>query len=343
MKIGLEVSSLIYPISGIQIHIKNLLKALPTVGPENEYHKIGTLVTYLYSRIPDLSPFWFKKFDILHGFDGFLPRTCFSRLKSVTIHDVLFLKNETFYSPEARRGLLRKLKWVLERTDIVIVPSEATRNDLAMIFPKEKIYNVSSGYSSVFRPLNTEEISLFKKKKRLEAYILFVGIIQERKNIRGLIESFFILKTKFPGMKLVLVSNHLGFGGEKILTAIENSKNDIILITNADEEEIVRFYNGASVFVFPSFGEGFGFPVLEAMACGTPVVTSHLSSLPEVGGDAVTYCNPCDPQDTANKMSSLLENENLRKEMREKGLNRAKQFSWEKTAEKLLNVWKENI
>ena len=106
-------------------------------------------------------------------------------------------------------------------------------------------------------------------------------------------------------------------------------------------EELVKIYNQSKIFLFPSFYEGFGLPVLEAISCGTPVICSNVSSLPEVGGDAVIYCNPYDVDDIKNKIELVLNDENLQTEMIQKGLNRSKLFSWEKSAQGHIKIFKE--
>ncbi len=124
------------------------------------------------------------------------------------------------------------------------------------------------------------------------------------------------------------------------LVRAKQNKN-ILFKNNVANEELVKFYSESKLFVFPSFYEGFGLPVLEAMVCGAPVITSNVSSLPEVGGDAVVYCNPYDIEDIKNKIEMVLGDEQLQQKMIEKGLKRAKQFTWEKAAKEHMKLFEE--
>ena len=122
---------------------------------------------------------------------------------------------------------------------------------------------------------------------------------------------------------------------------VEKNQESIHYLGFISDKELAKVYNLASLFVFPSFYEGFGLPPLEAMACGTPVVCSNASSLPEVGGDAVLYCNPHDTDDIKDKIAMVLQDKELQKEMIDKGLQQAKKFSWEKSAQEHKRVFSE--
>ena len=166
--------------------------------------------------------------------------------------------------------------------------------------------------------------------------------MNKRKNFKSVLKAFKELDIDY---KLIMVGN---FGenfiiDEETKTIIKQAEksNKIEFRKNVSDEELIKLYNQSKLFIYPSFYEGFGLPPLEAMACGTPVITSNVSSLPEVGGDAVMYCNPYDVEDIKNKIEMVLNDEKLQQEMIQKGLQRVKKFTWEKSAKKHLEVFEE--
>ena len=183
---------------------------------------------------------------------------------------------------------------------------------------------------------------MFTKYSITGSFILFVGNISPRKNILALLQAFNKLKKRGIKHKLVIAGkkdqryeqvlktlNELNLGGEVIFTGY------------VPEEDLPKLYNAADLFVYPSLYEGFGLPILEAMACGTPVVASNVSSLPEVAGDAGLLVNPQDVDALTNAMYKVLTDDKLKESLIDKGLERAKFFSWEKTARETLEVYKE--
>lgn len=172
-----------------------------------------------------------------------------------------------------------------------------------------------------------------------EKFILFVGSIEPRKNLKRLLLAYDALDNTIKNeYKLVLVGL-TGWKNEEIFDLINKNKQNIYYLGYIDDENLAKIYNKADLFVFPSIYEGFGLPVLEAMACGTPVLTSDCSSLPEVGGDAVEYCDPYNMEEITYKMTKILENEKMRENMRNKGLLRVKKFTWGKTAAKHMELF----
>jgi glycosyltransferase involved in cell wall biosynthesis len=181
---------------------------------------------------------------------------------------------------------------------------------------------------------------LKKKFGITKPYILFVGTIQPRKNIAKLIEAFAKLKTE--NLELIIVGKK-GWLWEEILAAPEKFKvaDRVKFLDFVGDENLPSLYKNALCFVLPSLYEGFGLPVLEAMKLGCPVVISNVSSLPEVGGDAALYFDPQSVSDMAEKLNVVINDKGLRIKMIEKGYNQVKQFSWEKTARKTLEVLQE--
>lgn len=340
MKIGLEISSLAFPLSGIQVYIRNFLKALLDTDRENEYLLTAKLNRIKKIKENNIEAFWFKQYDIFHGFDGFIPRFVFAKLKSAVVHDIIPFTAPRFVSSSTRRNFERKIYKLLKRADILITPSEYTRMALSSYFQVGRMFVIYEACPENYRKLKNEEIIEFKKRLGIDDYLLYVGVINARKNVDGLIKSFLVVKSRFKKLKLIIISSYIGFQSEKVLELIEKNQDSIIFLQNVPENDLIYFYNSATLFVFPSFAEGFGLPVLEAMACGVPVVTSNTSALPEVGGEAVEYVDPNNVDDIAMKIIQLLENEERRAKLRTAGLIRAKNFSWEKSAKELLEIWR---
>jgi glycosyltransferase involved in cell wall biosynthesis len=172
---------------------------------------------------------------------------------------------------------------------------------------------------------------------------LFVSTIEPRKNIIALISAFNQLKQKHKIDQHLILIGQKGWKYEKIFAEIERSpwKDHIHHLNYLSDEEVALFYSKADVFVYPSHYEGFGLPVLEAMTLGAPVVTSHTSSLPEVAGDAALLIDPNDASHLAEAMLRVISDSQLRQELIEKGKNRSKLFSWEKTAQATLQVYRD--
>jgi glycosyltransferase involved in cell wall biosynthesis len=340
VKIGLEISSLSYPLSGIQVYIKNFLTAILNVDRENKYLFTAKLMKLKKIEEYKTSPFWFRKYDVFHGFDGFIPHFISAKLRSAVVHDVIPLTEPVFVSESTVKNFEKKIKRLLNRADILIAPSEYTKKALSFFFPSKRIHVIYEAPSKCFARIADESICEFKKRLGLNNFILYVGVLNARKNVNGLINAFNIVRRKFKDLQMVIVSSYSGYGGEKTLELINRGHNQgILFLKNVTEKDLVFFYNSAIIFAFPSFAEGFGLPVLEAMACGTPVVTSNTSALPEVGGDAVEYVDPYDVNDIAMKIIELLDDEKKREKLKEAGVKRASSFSWEKSAMELKSIW----
>ncbi|MEN4017617.1 MAG: glycosyltransferase family 1 protein [Methanobacterium sp.] len=240
----------------------------------------------------------------------------------------------------------------MKKADRIITISNHTKYDLIKetnISP-DKVETIYLGVDEQFRELPQKEVENVKKKYKLpEKFILYVGSEQSRKNLPVLIKAFKKLLETFnlQNIKLVKVGRPQIKESQrkKIFNLIDklNLQKHIIFIEYVPEEDIASIYNAADIFVFPSFYEGFGLPPLEAMACGTPVITSNVTSLPEVVGDAGIMINPHNIDGLANKMYELLTNDGLKDDLRKKGLNRAKLFSWDKTAHETFKIYEDII
>lgn len=254
----------------------------------------------------------------------------------VTIHDLGFLKNPELYHPLERIFHELSHRWYAQRANKIIVPSLATKADLEHYYPhtKNKIQVIYHGYSKIdFHPSTKFEQEEIKEKFDLpENFILYVGRLELKKNIPRLIEAYKSLpENNWP---LVLAGRWGNYGRqeiEKLLTP--EYKDKIILLGYVSQKHYSQLLGAASLFVFPSKFEGFGIPILEAMACGTPVLCSNLPVLKEVAANAAMYFDPNDVTDLRNKLMQFMKNPELKILYKHQGLKRVQNFSWEKTAQ----------
>lgn len=245
------------------------------------------------------------------------------------------------------RLLTKLIKIAIYRARLILTISENSKNDLISYFnlPDHLVRVTHLSVAKNFRVIdNTAHLNDFKVRHSLpDNYILFVGSIEPRKNLIGLINAFDKIKTKIKH-KLVIVGGK-GWLNSEIYAAIQEKKleSKVIFTGYVSDEELVAIYNLADVFVYPSFYEGFGIPPLEAMACGTPVITSNTSSLPEVVGEGGIMLDPSDTRAWASSICRVLRDESLRSKMVLNGLLQAKKFSWERTARETLKVFEEVV
>jgi len=268
--------------------------------------------------------------------------------KIITIHDLSFLRYKEFFS--FKRNLWHKfinLKKTLKKFDHIVAISENTKRDLIELcqIPEEKIKVIYSGLDSNYRMFlpgeKSDKLSKIREKYSLsEKFILFLGTIEPRKNIGGLIRAYALLRDKNPELsdfKLVLAGAK-GWRVKEILGEYYSCKykKDIIFLDYVDKEDKVYLYNLASLFVFPSFYEGFGFPPLEAMACGVPVVSSNVSSLAEVINNSGILVAPNNISELAKAMSLILQDKQMKHELIRRGLYNVERFSWKDCANNYL-------
>ncbi|MBU1895262.1 glycosyltransferase family 4 protein [Patescibacteria group bacterium] len=280
----------------------------------------------------------------------FVPAHVFSIIhpkKTVmTVHDVAAVKFpesynwfERWYSVWSARVALKKLWRIIVPTNFVAteLKKQETRNKKQ----KDNIFAVHHGYDKRYKKIEDEAkiVDVLEKYGIKKPFIMTIGRIEEKKNTKRIVEAFDELRIKNYELRLVLVGKP-GHGYEKVQATIGQSefKDDIITPGWVDEEDLSYLINSAEVFVFPSLYEGFGIPVLEAMACGTPVVASKGSSLEEVGGEAVLYVDPKSVENIAETIKQLIDNKELREEKIKLGFERVKEFSWKKCAEKTLKI-----
>jgi glycosyltransferase involved in cell wall biosynthesis len=263
-------------------------------------------------------------------------------IKRVTvIHDLTPIRFPKFHPWHSQLLQRLFLPGVLRRADLIITNSNNTRDDVLQYSPqaKNKTEFIHLGKDEIFRPLT--DPTVLEKFGVRQPYFLFVGTIEPRKNLLVLLLAFELFKKAKPDSKhqLVIVGGK-GWKSKKFHQALERSpyKNDIVLPGYVPREQLPVFYSMAEIFIYPSFYEGFGFPVLEAMACGTAVITSNVSSLPEVGGGAALYFDPNNVDALLEKILLQTENNALKTELQKKSLIQAQKFSWELFSSELINL-----
>lgn len=352
-----------YRSAGITSYIFNLLRHLPETATGMEYTVFLSEKRYRgapglrlqVSRLPTSRPAvrilweqallpWVARregIDLLHNmaFVGPLAGGC---PFVVTVHDLSFL-----FFPHSFRSLRRSYLRIFARMSVhrarrVIAVSESTKRDLVEIYDisPAKIDVVYNGVDARYQPLPADQVVAFRQQQGLpERFILFVGTLEPRKNIVSLIDAYARLPKERP--PLVLVGGKGWFYNE-IFGRVEalGLTREVRFAGFVPAEDLPLWYNAADLFVYPSLYEGFGLPPLEAMACGTAVITSTASSLPEVVGQAGKLANPTDTEALAAAMAQVLGSRQLQQEMETAGLAQAAGFSWEETARKTVDSYR---
>lgn len=366
MRIGIDARIVHYARGGISNYVLHLLEALLPLDVDTDYY-------ILHSRKdhspplpgPNLYPVacWTPshhrlerwalgvevarlRLDLLHTTD-FIPPALGYRRSVITVHDLNFLYYPQFLTAESRRYYNQQIEWAVRRTDHILADSHATQCDLIsrLGVSSEKVTVVHLAADPAFRPLPETEARQIVARYGLEpGYVLFVGTLEPRKNLPGLLRAYrLLLDAQVTTSPLVLVGGK-GWLYDEVFECIETlylNEKVRLLDDVSDDADLPALYNAAGVLAMPSFYEGFGLPVLEAMACGTPVVAADRASLPEVAGEAGMLVNPDDLDDIARALARVLTDEPLRARMRELGLAQAARFTWEHTAQATLAVYRE--
>jgi glycosyltransferase involved in cell wall biosynthesis len=261
----------------------------------------------------------------------------------LTVHDLIYHLFPEHHKPLNYWFLNRAMPLFVQRARAVIAVSESTRQDLIRHYsiPPDKITVVHEAAAPHFRPASPEAIATVRARHGLpEGFILTVGTIEPRKNLSRLLDALQCLRQRGLDTRLVVVGSR-GWLYEGFFRRLEELQlGDAVLLPGyVPDADLPAVYSAARVFVLPSLYEGFGLSVLEAMACGTAVVCSRTSSLPEVGGDAVRYFDPTDVEEMAEAIGAVWHDEALRMEMSRRGLAQAARFSWRRTAEETMAVY----
>lgn len=371
MRIALDYTSGIRQRAGIGVYVRNLVNAMLAEDKMNEY----TLITsgrptkeYTFPTasnvrgrsvfIPDryLNVLWYRwrfplyanlftgQADIYHGLDFVIPPLLGKAYKIVTVHDLAFLQYPETAVPSLAAYLNKVVPESVALADVVAAVSHTTKQALIDHYqtPPEKITVIPCGIAPHFKRI-TDPLLLEATRHKFgltQPLVLSVGTLEPRKNHLGLIKAFYEVQRKENSAMLAIAGGQ-GWLYEETLSTVKELKLEgkVRFLGRVSELELILLYSLADVFAFPSFFEGFGIPPLEAMACGAPVITSNTSSLPEVTGNAAIQIDPHDTLALANAISRLLEDEQLRQDLRQKGYQQAKKYTWPKSAHKILSIY----
>jgi glycosyltransferase involved in cell wall biosynthesis len=357
MKIAIDVSPVIYE-TGVSTYTRSLVHSLAKIDQSNQYtlfggslrrkkdlEKFAKSITARnfkskFINVPPLamSFMWNRlhtfpvenilgSLDVFHSSDWTQPPT--RAYKVTTIHDLVPLRFPDISHPKIVTAHKKRLEWVKKEIDCVIAVSEFTKKEIIDIIgiDEKKIVVIPEAGSDLSSP-SDDKIEITKRFYGLGDYLLVVGA-DPRKNVENIIKSFEKIKAKNKSMQLVIVGRSW-----KALPQVK----DVIELGHIRREELLRLYSGARGLVYPSTYEGFGLPVLEAMELGCPVVTSNISSMPEVAGDAAALVDPYDVDSITHGINLILVN---KKSYVDKGKKQVKKFSWDKTAKMTLEVYKQ--
>lgn len=279
--------------------------------------------------------------DLFHGVHSVVPVSC-PVPSVVTVHDLAFIRFPQTFRAYNRIYLDVATRLSVRRAARILVVSEHTRREVIGLLgvAPERVVVTPNAVREHFRPPDPAVLEAFRARKGLpERFVLYVGTLEPRKNLTTLLEAYAeVARRQAPPL---LVGGGKGWLYDAVFQRLEalGLRERVRFVGYLDEEELPLWYAAATVFVFPSIYEGFGMPPLEAMACGTPVVASNTSSLPEVVGDAGLTVSPYDPAALAEAISRVLDDADLRQDLRERGLRQARAFSWRVTAERTLAAY----
>lgn len=361
MHIGIDTRLTHYRTGGISTYMRRLVTALESLDSDNQYtifqsrkarevittrFRSARLWTPCHHRIERLAlSVELARFglDVLHSPD-FIPPLHGARQHVITVHDLTFIHYPQHLTADARRYYNDQIATAVQQAVHILADSEATKSDLISMLnvPPEKITVHMLGVDERFRLIAPEKLEIQRAKLGLpDKYILFVGTFEPRKNILGLLQAYKLLLDDIAAAPPLLLVGRRGWLFDETMQKIAELGLDdhILWRENIEDADLPVVYNLASVLVLPSFYEGFGFPALEAMACGTIPIVSNRSSLPEVVGEVGLQFNPDDPTAIMQAMYQVLTDDTWREDQRQQGIARAKTFRWETTAQIALGVY----
>ncbi|MDQ1859231.1 glycosyltransferase family 1 protein [Chryseobacterium sp. WLY505] len=365
MKIAFDAKRFFHNTSGLGNYSRDLVRILSEYEPENEYlllnknksergkdilertnvHFIETSKGNLSRQLKMGKDAQKQGADIFHGLSGELPLKWDSKpiKKVVTIHDLIFVRYPQYYSFFDRKIHFWKFKKAADTADKIIAISEQTKRDIIQYLkvPETKIEVIYQGCHHAFKEQQSPELmeTVKVKFKLPERFVLNVGTIEDRKNLLNVVKA--INGTEIP---LVVVGRKTKYY-QKIERFLKKNKMEkqVLFLEGVSMDELACLYKLADIFVYPSFFEGFGIPVIEALFSKTVVVTSNTSCLPEAGGKDSVYVNPDNDLDIRAKIKFLWENESERKRREEKGFEFVQKFNDEPIAKELMNFYQKII
>lgn len=350
MRIAVDTQSTLGRKTGIGHYATQLLAALRRVAPENEYiefncardvvmrtdRRIAWQQWGLPRRARAARP------DLLHvpGFDAPLWKPCPVVL---TVHDLIGMLYPQNLPKVSRLYWSRWLPFTTGHADAIIADSECTRRDILRLLrlPPERVQVIHLGVEERFHPQHREATGACRSRYRLpEEFILYVGTLEPRKGVDTLINAYVKLAGRYPHQ--LVIAGKRGWYYQSIFQRVADLglAGRVRFLDYVPDDDLPSLYASATVFAFPSSYEGFGLPVLEAMASGTPVVCSDGSSLREIAAQSALAVPSGQPEALAAALESVLAGAGLRDDLRQKGLERAAKFTWEKTARETLEVYR---
>ena len=375
-QIGIDVTAAVTQGGGIGRYTRELVRALVKAGKSNSYHLFSakppaTLpvpdplpedpnVVYHQAPVGDrwLYRLWHRfrlpipvqwmtgRLDLFHSPDFVLPPISGNIPSLLTVHDLSFVHYPNTFTPALVNYLEQVVPRSVSRATHILADSQATKEDLINLWNTvpEKVTVLYSGVDRRFRPgKEGKEFEAVRRKYELgdAPYLFSVSTIQPRKNYQMLIRAFRPVAAKYPHN--LVIAGGKGWLYDQVLAEVNaQGLEDRVRFTGfIDDADLPALYSGATLFVFPSLYEGFGLPLLEAMACGVPVLTSNSSSLPEVAGDAAVQLSPEDQDMWTWSISQLLDDPLRRANLVAAGFLQARQFSWRASAEHLLSIYRE--
>lgn len=312
---------------------------------------VTPVVLHPQARHPFLFYLWFEfavskalkkyKADVFFSPDGYLSlRTKIPQIG--VIHDINFEHN-----PQDLRWMMRSyyhrfFPRFAKKADRIITVSQYSADDICNTYGVDplKVKAIWNGASDLFKPLSvTDKESIKQQFTGGKPYFIFVGALHPRKNVKRLVDAFVLLKRQNEiDHKLVIVGTELWSNAIGELGIPEDVKDEIIFTGHVELRELAKLMGSADALVFVPYFEGFGIPLVEAMRCGTPIISGNRTSLPEVAGEAAIYCDPFKVEEIKSAMKEIATSEELRTELSNKGLERSKLFSWDTSAEKVWEV-----
>lgn len=373
MIVGIDATEFLIDRGGVRHYLKYLMQSLQEIDKENTYRivvhfwnkrrmdsysELQSLLTaenfkLSWIKFPGTAiwslglpvDFFTGPMDVYHGAGHFVDRTLKGKI-ILTVHDLDYCMIPDLLPKEWVRKKAKYIGVSIKRASAVIVPTHFIKEVLLSRFPldKDQVFVIPHGVSHSFSAqVDSRSVMRIKKKYGIEGdYILFAGQTNPNKNLLRLLDAYNILRETYniPHF-LVIAGAKRVFFKEVYNRVIESGLRDKVKFTGyINESDLQVLYSGASLFVLPSLYEGFGIPLLEAMASGVPIVASSAASLPEVIGDAGLLVNPLDAEEIAYAMGSILSDTQIRERLIRQGLQRVKQFTWDKTARQTLNLYK---
>jgi glycosyltransferase involved in cell wall biosynthesis len=370
MRIAIDAHAIGSRLTGNERYVQNLAEQLLRLDGKNEYYlffsheqekrrwagRAPNLRTVLVSQ----NPFRRLGFDFIHQLRRIRPDVFHYQYTGpvfalspevVTIHDISFEEHPEFFSRHERYRLRLTVRRAVKSARRIITVSEFSKSQMVrlLVAPAEKIRVIYNGVGSEFRPIHDQE-AIQQRLGRYglrRPYLLTVGNVSRRKNQQGLVRGFAAwLRRQCNAEHQLVLAGKQDSTGEDIrreATDLGLAPTRLVFLGYIPDQDLPYLYAGAELFLAPSLYEGFGLPMVEAMACGIPVIASRASCLPEVAGEAVRYVDPLDPGDIAVSISEIIEKTTYAQELVQRGLQRARLFRWEQAARQTLSLYQEVV